>query len=315
MQHFTPRPYATLDDLDKIQSALSAWNLETDWCGYAHPGDVGQFLSNTMRGRDPAEYLFLVEDAKMAVIGVVMVHKPAWARFDVFVHPAQRGGDLENALITFAEQTMWTRMQAEGVAKEGVESDVMACDTVRKEILTRQGYIMGDPYVFLVTRSLVEPIPDAPLPDGFTIRHVEGEQEAEELGVVHGSAFGSTWQPGEYLKVMQTPPYQREHELVVVASDGRLAAFLLYGTDPITHSGVFPLVGCATEFQRRGLTTALMVEGMRRMQAAGMTTVCVVHESAALDPAPSAFYASLGFTQKHAILGSRKTMRRDDPQF
>ncbi len=314
MNHLTPRPYATLDDFYKILTAVSTWNLQTDFCGYLHPGDVGNFLSNGLRGRNPAEVLFLVEDAQTALLAVVMIHKPRWARFDVFVHPAHRGSDLEAALVTFAEQTLWTHMQAAGVAKEGVESDVMACDTVRMEILAQQGYTIGEPYVFLVTRSLAGPIPNATLPEGFTMRNVEGLQEAEALGVVHGSAFGSHWQPGEYLKVMQTPGYQMDRELVVVAPDGRLATFLLYGLDPITRSGAFPLVGCHTEFQRRGLTRALMYEGMRRMQAAGMTTACVVHDSAADNPASAALYASLGFKQKFAILSSRKTLRGESAQ-
>lgn len=309
MQTLTPRPYATLNDLYKILSAVGTWNTQTDFCGYLHPGHVGHFTSNGMRGRNPAERLFLVEDAQMTLLAVVLIHRPRASRFDVFVHPAHRGSNLETTLITFAEQITWKLMQAAGIDRNWVGSDVMACDTIRAEILRQQGYDVGEPYVFFTMRSLVEPIPESVVPEGFTIRHVKGLDEAEALGVVHGGAFGSHWQPGEYLKVMQAPGFEMERELVVVAPDGRFAAFLIYWLDSISQSGSFELVGCHPEFQRKGLTRALMYEGMRRMQAAGMTTAFVVHEPAEENPAAFALYASLGFKEKFPILESRKTMR------
>ncbi len=309
MQALTPRPYATLNDLSKISSAVGTWNVQTDFCGYLHPGHVGHFLSNGLRGRNATGHLFLVEDAQMALLAVVLIHQPRSSRFDVFVHPAYRGSDLETELVTFAEQITWNHMQAAGIDRDWVGSDVMACDTRRAEILRQHGYEVGEPYVFFTTRSLADPIPEPTVPEGFTIRNVEGLHEAEALGVVHGGAFGSNWQPGEYLKVMQSPAFQMERELIVVAPDGRFAAFLIYWLDPISQSGSFELVGCHPEFQRKGLTRALIYEGMRRMQGAGMTTAFVVHESSEENPAAFAFYASVGFKQKFPILESRKTMR------
>jgi mycothiol synthase len=309
MQTLTPRPYETLNDLHKIMSAVGTWNTQTDFCGYLHPGNVGQLLSNGLRGRNPAEYIFLVEDAQLALIAVVLIQKPSSSRFEVLVHPAYRGGDLEKELVPFAEQITWNHMQAAGIERDWVGSDVMTCDTIRAEILRQQGYEVGEPYVFFTARSLADPIPPSVVPEGFTIRNVEGLYEAEALGVVHSGAFGSNWRSGEYLKVMQSPAFQMERELIVVAPDGRFAAFLLYWLDPISQSGSFELVGCHPEFQRKGLTRALMYEGMRRMQSAGMTTAFVVHESAEENPAASAFYATLGFNLKFPILESRKTMR------
>jgi mycothiol synthase len=314
MQSLIPRPYASPDDLYKILSAVGTWNTQTDFCGYLHPGHVGHFISNGLRGCNPAEHLFLVEDAQMALVAVVLIHKPRTSRFDILVHPAYRGSDLETSLVIFAEQLTWKHMQAAEIDRDWVGSDVMVCDTIRSEILRQNGYNVGEPYVFFTVRSLTDPIPESVVPEGFTIRHVEGLHEAEALGVVHGGAFGSNWQPGEYRKVMQSPGFQMERELIVVAPDGRFASFLIYWLDPISQSGSFELVGCHPEFQRKGLTRALMYEGMRRMQSAGMITAFVVHESSEENPAASALYASLGFKQKHPILESRKTMRASSPR-
>jgi mycothiol synthase len=309
MKDFAPRPYATLDDLYKILTAVGTWNAQTDFCGYLHPGDVGHFISNGLRGRNPSEHIFLVEDAQMALLAVVLIHQSRLSSFDLLVHPAYRGSELETALLTFAEQITWKYIQAAELERDWVGSDVMACDTIRAEILMQHGYEVGEPYMFYTTRSLAEPIPDSTLPEGFTIRNVEGLHESEALGVVHSGAFGSNWQPGEYLKVMQAPGFQLDRELIVVAPDGRFAAFLIYWLDPISQSGLFEPVGCHIDFQRKGLTRALMYEGMHRMKAAGMTTAFVIHESPEENPASSALYASVGFKQKFAIMGSRKTMR------
>jgi ribosomal protein S18 acetylase RimI-like enzyme len=150
-------------------------------------------------------------------------------------------------------------------------------------------------------------LPEAQLPQGFTIRSVVGEEDVERLCEVHSGSFGSQWQPDDYLRVMRTPGFQIENELVVVAPDGRFAAFLIYWPDPISQSGLFEPVGCHQEFQRRGLSKALMVEGMRRMAAQGMKTALVRHF--ATNAAARALYASAGFTTKYEIADFRKVMR------
>ncbi len=105
---------------------------------------------------------------------------------------------------------------------------------------------------------------------------------------------------------MRTPGFEIERELVVVAPDGRFAAFLVYWLDPASRSGLFEPVGCHREYQRRGLATALMVEGLRRMVAAGMRSAIVKHNSD--NPAAAALYRSVGFRTRYTITDFRKPM-------
>ena len=65
------------------------------------------------------------------------------------------------------------------------------------------------------------------------------------------SAFNSHWTVEDYRRVMRTPGFDQARELVVVAPDGQLAAFLVYWPDRVSKSGLFEPVGCAKEFQRR----------------------------------------------------------------
>ena len=105
---------------------------------------------------------------------------------------------------------------------------------------------------------------------------------------------------------MRTPGFQIDHELVVVAPDGRFAAFIIIWLDPISRTGLFEPVGCHRDFQRRGLTSALMYEGMRRMRAAGMETAIVCYHADNVSGVP--LYRSVGFQMRYEITEYRKPM-------
>ncbi|HEX2623281.1 MAG TPA: GNAT family N-acetyltransferase [Phototrophicaceae bacterium] len=304
----SPRPFQGLADLNRILQVVGEWNATTDFCGYAHPGDIRHFVTNTTRSRDAARHLFVHEGDDGEILAVIELYPPRFRGFNLLVHPAHRGTDLEAGLIAWAEAQIIALMTAEGIDLTSVGSDVMDCDPVRAELLLNQGYQPdAQPFFSGTTRSLLDPIPDSVLPDGFTIRNVAGEHEAEALGVVHSSAFNSNWKPGEYLTVMQAPGFQIDHELIVVSSYGDYAAFLIYWVDPVSRSGLFEPVGCHQDFQRRGLTKALMYEGMRRMKAEGAVTAIVNHEYE--NASAIALYASVGFTRKYTITDYRKTLK------
>src|SRR5262249_19044413 len=150
--------------------------------------------------------------------------------FDLIVHPTQRGA-LEYSLLSWLDVVARLQKQAPD-APQAISTDVMDCDATRQDMLRDLGYEAQAPYMCLTTRSLQTPIPESALPEGFRIRPVAGEHEVALLTEVHMSAFNSTWTPDEYLRVMRTPGFDIEHELVVVAPDGRFAAFLIYWPDP-----------------------------------------------------------------------------------
>jgi len=196
---------------------------------------------------------------------------------------------------------------AAGLEKTAIYSDIMDCDPIRREAAVKQGFVISEqPYLYLTARSLRDPIPELLLPEGFSIRSVAGEHEADALGVVHSSAFNSNWPQGEYLRVMRSPAFEIDHELVVLAPDGQLVSFLVYWIDPISKCGLFEPVGCHRDFQRRGLTRALMTEGMRRMVLEGMVTAMVTHQHSDKNPASSGLYASLGFRPRYGMYEGAK---------
>jgi ribosomal protein S18 acetylase RimI-like enzyme len=297
---------SSASDLSRILQFVGECNLLTDFCCSLHPGDVGHFLSNQLAGNDPSPYSFVYESngELEALFLFYAIRSSSWA---MLVHPHRRNAEFEAALLEWAEQHLRHLLSVSGSTKEWITIEVPDFDTMRRDTLASRGFAARhEPDFFLTTRSLQGEIPVPVLPDGFSIRAVLGEHEADAVQAVHAGSFGRTWQPGEYLKVMRSPGFQIDHELVVVAPGGRFAAYLIYWIDPISKSGLVEPVGCHSDFQRRGLTRALMYEGMRRMVEQGMTTAVVLHEAPTENPASTALYRSVGFSPKYGSYEYRK---------
>jgi ribosomal protein S18 acetylase RimI-like enzyme len=115
------------------------------------------------------------------------------------------------------------------------------------------------------------------LPAGFTIRHVSGEHEVENLVELHRAAFGTENMTVAYrLAMMCVPDYDRSLDLIAVAPDGRLAAFCV-GVIPAEENaltghkdGWLDPIGTRPEFQRRGLAHALLLTGLHLLKQRGM---------------------------------------------
>lgn len=302
--------YQGSDELPKILQFVGECNALADFCGYLHPGDICHFLSNTLRGRDPGKHFQVYENFNGQILALVLLYPARFSAYDVLIHPHYRATELESALIAESEQQTRALLMAANNDASSIGIDVMDCDNTRHNIVRAQGYVPADSPAFCyTTRSLQESVPESILPDGFTIRSVAGEYEAEAVQAVHAGSFGSQWQPGEYLQVMRTPGFHIDRELVVIAPNQRFAAFLIYWIDPISKSGLFEPVGCHRDFQRRGLTKALMYEGMRRMVGYGMTTAIVNHQPEQKNPAAAALYRSVGFRLRYTIADYRKQIQ------
>ena len=296
----------TWTDLPRVLQFLGDANALTDFRFPIHPGDFVHRLSSGLRGENAEKYNFLYEDDG-ELIALLFAANKKDGLFEVLIRPQRRTAELENTLLEWTEQNQQAQFPTDNLE---FVMEVASYDTLRREILTQRGYqIEEQPYYNSTGRALNIPIPESTLPDGFSIRGTT-EADVEQLYAVHMSAFTSKWTAEEYLRTMRTPGFDPARELVVVTPDGQLAAFLVYWPDPISKSGLFEPVGCAKEFQRRGLTRALMYEGMRRMIAAGMDYARVLHALGADHPMPGPFYKALGFTPLYDYSRASKKIDR-----
>jgi mycothiol synthase len=146
---------------------------------------------------------------------------------------------------------------------------------VRLEALAARGFERKDWRYVHFERELAEAVPTARPPDGFVVRSLAGAAEVPAYVAAHRAAFNSTFMnEPRRLRMLSGPAYRADLDLVVAAPDGRVVAFAILWLGP-AGEGQFEPVGTIPEFQRRGLARALLLEGFRRLRAAGATRAVV----------------------------------------
>lgn len=286
------RPYHDTHDLHKIQAATANWIASVGFCGYLHVGDLVLRLFNGMRRYDPREIVRLWEDTDGSLLGWGMIY-PRWNSYDALLHPAHRGDDLEVQLLAWCEQTAFTWMRREGRFESPISLDVFVEDINRIMVLEQWGYRRGEQHHVIGLRSLDESIPDVSLPQGFTVRPIEGLHEVDKLIEAQNASFGWNWTLEDFLQVMQSPAYEVLEPFVIVAPGGRFTSFCYLMLDKRNKIGMFEDVGTHPDFQRRGLGRALLYAGLKRLKAQGMVTAYMPYNSSL--EAASSLYGSVGF--------------------
>jgi GNAT superfamily N-acetyltransferase len=180
----------------------------------------------------------------------------------------------------------------------------MEDDELRNRVLVRRGYTTFESEHAIERhgrRSLAEPIPPAPLPEGFTVRSMGDVDEHPQRSLCSWRAFhpdepedGCDRTGSWYRNVQRAPLYRRDLDVVAVAPNGDLASFAVCYFDDASRTGVFVLDGTARQHQRCGLGKAVMTEALRRLQDRGATTAYVSWYEA---PA-GALYESVGFVDE-----------------
>ncbi len=237
-------------------------------------------------GVDLDRDLRLWEDAEGKVIGFckLSIAEPienslAEATLGMIVHPICRNGDLDSQIIAWAEH----RMSEVGQERQGQPKLLTWCRNSRVDriaMLEQHGFSEGRQYWYL-SQSLQQPIPPAQLPEGFSIRAVDGEQEAQAWVDLHNQAFCSAWiytplTVSSYKHRFQNPNYLPELDLVAVDRDGRFAA-ICYCTIDSTHNTFLgreeawvALLFTSPDFQRRGLARAMLFHALAQLKAQNM---------------------------------------------
>ena len=299
--------YQSAVDLQRSQAALMQWVRQAGHCNYLHKGDIGHRLFNTCYGYDPSDMFryWLDEGGEIAAFAVFCPH---WEFFDLQVAPGLLCGDRHIAIFAYCErETLMLGEKYDKKIKElGVE--VCDCDPVYKAFVKARGYSYSK-LLFTLTRHDLAQMPAAPLPDGFRF-HDATAADAAALADVHNHSFTNKWNADSYGEVFRSPHMERE--LVVVAPDGRFAAFTNLWIDEVNRSLLFEPVGTHSDYRRRGIAKALMVYALKRMTAErDIQYAYGGHEPPDKNPASGALYASVGFQVLHTIREFSKTCSGD----
>jgi mycothiol synthase len=306
------RPYRNPSDLARMRGLVMIGRQANIPASYMHPGCLDWATHFPPDEQANQRNLRLWERADggqpdLAAWAIFLQHEGS---FDLFVHPAVHGTPLHEQVMD--EYLAWATDRAQAAGLQTLWPFwAIDYDLVLERLMRARGFeiVQVDPAPPLFERALDE-LPPLRLPAGFTVQGVQSLDDARVRARVTHGAFQpeSDWDRywAKYEQFAGSAVYAGERDLFVRAPDGRGAAACTLWFDPVNAVGLFEPVATHPAFQRLGLGKAVMSEGLRRMQAAGMRRAVL-----GFDPnnaSARALYTSLGFRAAAYFTVARKTL-------
>lgn len=266
-------------DLRAMQSLCAEmWPTGSSW----HVGDIPWGRRQHI-GRDP-EWPTAVWEEDGRVLAWAWVRLPD--HLDLAVHPEHP--DLGPEIMDwFRSVAVADRLSASAME---TEPHVIAA------FETAGFHAADDPHFMWQYRHDLMDLAEPLVPDGFTVRSLQGDDEVPRRVEAHRSAFHpSRVTPESYANVRASWPYRQDLDWVVEAPDGRFAAFCLIWWDEQNRAGELEPVGTYQDFRRLGLARAACLGAMRALRDLGAVEAMVNSLGAPDNPGPRALYHSLGF--------------------
>ncbi|MDD5263772.1 MAG: GNAT family N-acetyltransferase [Candidatus Bipolaricaulis sp.] len=297
----TCRLYMTEADLRQMYGLLMEARSRTNDWRYWHVGDLAFTFFMIDCHLDPRRHVRLWHDGSKLVGYATLNDDPF---FDWQVLPEYEGQGVESEALAWAEGLVaelrvkdaerWKGPMVVGTRQDNAE---------RMEFLEQQGLQRREYVEVDMRRSLGVALPQESLPpqalrSGFHVRALAGD--ASEISG-RAAAQREVWHPWtvgdvtdeQYARFMRMPGYERDLDVVAVAPDGTIAAYVNGWLDPVNKIGDFGPVGAREAYRRQGLARAVLLEGLRRMKARGMDRVCV--STGEGNVAARGLYESVGF--------------------
>ncbi len=276
------------------QLLADARHIAGDRASYWHVGDLVWLYFLLSFHADPCTNIRLWEEDEK-LIGYAVIEGDF--SIDWQVHPAYTWRGIENEMMAWAESRWRGAMNDPAIPsgrKRNLFAHTMENDAPRQTFLAQHGFVLETHASIHFQRSLAEPISEFVVPQGFVVRAVAGEQQAANRALAQREAFPMLRVTDEgYARLMRMPEYERELDIVAVGLDGTIAAYAMVWLDRANRLGDFGPVGARPAFRRRGLTRAVLLEGLRRMKACGADTAIVSTGESNVAAIP--LYESVGF--------------------
>lgn len=265
--------------------------------GHLHAGDVVWGLFQNV-GIVPSERVRLFERADGELAGFVLLYPPG--HFMAEVHPvAPDPAAVLGGMTVWAEAHLTEAATGSDEPLEAVTTELASTDRVTAGWLTGLGYApTGEADFQLYHQPLDREIPPVAVPEGATVRAVDGTSEAEIAARVE--LHREVWAPSKftlegYRRLRERPVYRPDLDLVSVTPEGELAAYAIVWWDGLSRTGLFEPVGAAERHRGRRYASAVMVEGLRRLRALGASDAVVGCATRPESEPARRLYASTGF--------------------
>ncbi len=293
----TSRFYETERDLQQMQDLLMEGRSRTDDWRYMHIGEFTFRFFMLSCHLNLQKHIRLWHDATGKLVGYAILGEDPY--FDWQVAPEYEWSGIETEALTWAE-TYLTELRKRDATQWGgnLVSGARQDNGRRRMFLGQHGFRYSGEFAEVnMLRVLADPIPEPAVPPGYQIRAVAETSEVPKRAAAHREVW-QPWTDGnisdkEYACFMQLPAYQRDLDVVAVAADGAIAAFVNGWLDPVNRIGEVGGVGTVPAHRRQGLMRAVLFEVLRRMQTRGMERACV---STGVSNIPAIrVYESVGF--------------------
>ncbi|MGA2488728.1 MAG: GNAT family N-acetyltransferase [Anaerolineales bacterium] len=239
-----------------------------------------------------------------------------WAEVDFVCHP-EAESEILPKILTWADARSREHYEmiplGTPAGEPGRFVNIFSDQAARIRALEAAGYTcqadMGEDSwskVFM-QRPADLPVKEYRIPEGFVVRPLAGESEADAYVRLHRETFRSQIMTVEWRKrMLRHPDYTPDLDLVVAAPDGRLAAFCICWLE--SHSsekvGQIEPLGCHRDFRHYALGRVALAEGLRKLQAHGAKKIYV--ETDNWRKTAFQLYESLGFQVVRDVLVYRK---------
>ncbi len=283
---------------------------------YQWPEDfekVGDFIKNNLGGRykstnwtqarweymhyhpymdyNQLYFISIWEDADQIV---AVIHFEL-ALGDVYLEVKEGYEHLKKAMIEYAEAHLSIDKKSGGQRLRVYVNDF---DEELKALLTKRGYCMKHPVAEAEsTFDIPESMDDAILPDGYTLKGLDEENDLVKLDRLIWRGFNHEGEPPEDnidgRKQMQSSPnYDMSLNIVVHGPEGQYCSYAGIWYDDVNKLGYVEPVCTDPDYRRMGLGRAAVLEGIRRCAKRGATIAKVGSRQP--------FYLALGFKEVYS---------------
>jgi ribosomal protein S18 acetylase RimI-like enzyme len=283
----TTRAYRGWDDLRAMQAVCSARLLASPGLANAHPGDIAWWVGWPPTPIERLADAYLLWEESDEVVGFATLPHPG--DLCVFVSPeladTEAAVDFEDAALTWASRgdtpVRWTEFEDDTAAVERWRD--------RGFLPTEEGYLN-------LTQALDDEVARSERDD--RIQPVGDDDVEDRASITHAAFRNNKGKPfaqyaAEYAAFRASPAYPHGWDLLLRDTDGRATACCIAWPDPVSRAGTFEPVATHPDMHRRGFGRALLMEGLRRFAAAGMTYAIIAVEVD--NPGAKALYHSVGF--------------------
>lgn len=279
MADITNRPYTKQTDQAGIEDLVITFRAATRVDLYPTLWRFRLLLSS--RVWEPAQDIRVWEDTAGQIIGFAMLWQYQrgndYIVLDQFVHPAHKSEAIFDEILSWAIQR--TQRLATQQAK-AITISVNALDPAIDQHLERFGFAPlpsdFEQHNIYFIRSLRETLPSPMLPEGYTIRPMQGLDELKEYQALF--SFSAVNEQFEHT-LLASDEYSH---LVVVNPQGKLVSYCEFSicrrewAKSGQHIGWIDYIGTAPDHRQKGLGHAILLASLQQMQTWGTDTVMLV---------------------------------------